>query len=251
MLLCYHRLLLLPIFLLAFAPVLAWSQGIYTTNFSLIENAIFDGGRWINGKSGGLAWQNVRTTSGLAYGTQSGSSGLYDDSTAVLTGTWGQNQTAQATVHSINQNPNVWEEVELRLRTTITANKCTGYEINFRCLKTGGAYMEIVRWNGALGSFTRLAHYDGAQYGVADGDAVKATIVGSTITAYINGTQMGQATDGSVFTSGSPGLGFWLQGNANTSDYGFTSFSASDGSTVSATQSGTPPDAPRNLRNVH
>jgi hypothetical protein len=200
----------------------------HTTNFQRAEDPISENREWINGQSVGLGWQNVRTTPGLAYGTQSGSSGRYDDSTAVLAGSWGQSQTVQARVHSVNQNPNIWEEVELRLRTTITANKCTGYEINFRCLKTGGAYMEIVRWNGALGSFTRLAHYNGAQYGVANDDVVKATITGRTITAYINGTQMGQATDGNAFSSGSPGLGFWLQGNANTRDFGFSNFSASD-----------------------
>jgi hypothetical protein len=189
---------------------------------------------------------SARTTPGLAYGTQTGSSGQYDDSTAVLTGTWGQSQTVQATVHSVNQNGNVWEEVEIRLRTTINAHFITGYEINFRCLKNGGAYMEIVRWNGALGDFTRLAHYDGAQYGVANGDVVKATIAGSTITVYINNVQMGQASDSSAFASGSPGMGFWLQGTANTSDYGFTSFSATDGSTTFSST----PAAPQNFRVV-
>jgi len=56
---------------------------------------------------------------------------------------------------------------------------------------------------------------------------VKATVVGQTITVYINGKQVLQATD-STFTSGSPGIGFFLHGSANNADFGFTSFSAAN-----------------------
>ncbi len=46
-----------------------------------------------------------------------------------------------------------------------------------------------------LGKFTYLKQNGGAQYGIADGDVVKATVVGNVITAYINGVQVAQATD--------------------------------------------------------
>jgi len=138
---------------------------------------------------------------------------------------------AQATVHSVNQTDSVYEEVELRLRSTISAHSITGYEINFRCSKTGNAYSQIVRWNGALGNFIYLSAKDGAQYGVTDKDVVKATIVGSVITVYLNGVQINQATD-TTYTAGNPGMGFYLSGvsgiNAN---YGFTTFHAEDGLT--------------------
>jgi len=229
MLLLWHsRLWALQAGMLALIPVLALSQGSYTTNFPFIENPISEGGHWINGAVAGVDWQNVRTISSLACGTQTGSSGKYDDSTAVLTGSWGRNQTVQATVYSVNQNTNLWEEVELRLRTTIAPHKITGYEINFRCLKHESAYMEIVRWNGGLGDFTRLANYHGAQYGVADGDVVKATVIGSTIAVYINNVLMGQVSDRRALTSGNPGIGFWLYGAGNTSNYGFSNFTATD-----------------------
>jgi hypothetical protein len=231
-------------FALLLWPTLAWSN-TYSTTFPLLENPISENGNWINGMAVGLDWQNVQTKNSLAYGTQTGSSGQYDDSTAVLTGNWGQDQTAQATVHSVKQNANVSEEVELRLRTTINAHSITGYEINFRCLKTSSAYMEIVRWNGALGDFTRLAHYDGVQYGVADGDVVVASITGSLITVYINNVQVGQASDSNAFASGSPGIGFWLQGTANTSDYGFTLFSATDGLKPTPTPNPIPSPPPK------
>lgn len=200
----------------------------YATKFPLTENPISENGAWVNGKQLGIDWSNVATISGLAYGTESGSGG-FDDSTALLTGSFGANQMAEAAVHSVNQSDSVYEEVELRLRSSLSAHISTGYEINFRCSKTSNAYAEIVRWDGALGQFTYLTQQHGAQYGVAEGDVVKATIVGNVITAYINGAQVMQATD-NTYVTGNPGIGFFLNGTgvANT-DYGFTSFTASDG----------------------
>jgi hypothetical protein len=199
----------------------------YTTNFLYSENPISEGGNWINGRAVGLDWSDVATTSGLAYGAESGANG-FDDSTALLTGSWEPNQTAQATVHTVDQNDNIFEEVELRLRSSLSAHEATGYEINFRCSKTANAYAQIVRWNGPLGNFTYLSSNDGSQYGVANGDVVKATIVGDVITVYINGVQILHATD-DTYGTGSPGMGFFLQGTTGVnSDYGFTSFTASD-----------------------
>jgi len=199
----------------------------YSTSFPRAENPILESGQWVNGLKAGLDWANVRTTVGRAFGTETGSGG-YDDSTALLTGPWGADQTAQATVFSKNQSDGLFEEVELRLRSSLSADRATGYEINFRCSKTSNAYTQIVRWNGPLGNFTYLNAVGGVQAGVADGDVVKATIVGSVITVYVNGAQVVQATD-STYTSGSPGIGFFLQGGTGVNaDYGFTRFSASD-----------------------
>lgn len=223
--------------LLGLAPGLAWPQGTYSTNFPFTENPISEKGYWINGKAVGLDWQNVRTTASRAFGTQTGSSGKYDDSTAILTGTWGPDQTVQATVYVVDApaQPGA-EEVEVRVRSAIRAHRCTGYEINFSTSKgrSSGSYIQFVRWNGPLGDYTILATYRGLQYGVAEGDVVKVTIVGTSpakLTAYVNGAPMGQATDPIPFTSGSPGMGFWLNvWRLNAANYGFTYFSATDGS---------------------
>jgi len=214
------------------------THGTYTTTFPLTENPISEGGNWINGQTAGLDWANVRTTPGFAFGVQSGAVRTvpekYDDSTALLAGTWGPNQTAQATVRTANQNDKIWEEVELRLRSTLSAHRATGYEIFFRCSKTGKAYTQIVRWNGPLGDFTYLNTAEGSHYGVTNGDVVKATIVGNVITAYINGVQVLQATD-NTYKDGSPGMGFYIEGTTGVnSDYGFTSFEATDELTTQA-----------------
>jgi hypothetical protein len=201
----------------------------YSTSFPMPENPVSEGGRWINGGKLGLNWANVIARPGLAFGSQSGNGG-YDDSTAVLSGDWGPNQTATATIYTINQpdSRSVFEEVELRLRTTISAHRITGYEINFSCsANPANFYSEIVRWNGPLGSFTYLKR---SQYHCVNGDVVKAAISGDTITVSVNKIQTMQVTD-RTYASGSPGMGFFLQGSGPeaNADFGFLNFTASDG----------------------
>lgn len=217
----------------------------YTTNFSLTENPMSEGGMWINGQTAGLDWKNFRTSGGIAFGTQDGTGGPpYDDSTAVVSGAWGPNQTVQATVHSVNQQTgNVYEEVEIRLRTTITAHNMLGYEIMWRVNHDGTQYHQIGGNLGPINSnipaLIDLRAQNGYR-GIFDGDVVKASIVGNVITSYINGVQIAQVTD-SHFSSGSPGVGHWLHGPGNlVGDYGFTDFVATDGPPL-------PPAAPKNL----
>ncbi len=81
----------------------------YTTIFPLSENPISEGGNWIC--------------------------------------RWGPDQTVQATVYSEHPNDNIYEEVELRLRSSLSSHWASGYEIIFRSSKTKNAYSEIVRWN--------------------------------------------------------------------------------------------------------
>ncbi len=214
--------------------LVAWASDAiarkYSTHFPLSEDPIREGGNWVNGKSEGVDWANVATVSGLAYGRQPNLI-RYDDSTALLTGSWGPNQAVQATVHSINQNGDIYEEVALRLRSSISPHRITGYEVLYRCLKTNAAYAEIVRWNGPLGDWTSLHKISGARFGVAEGDIVKATIVGNVITAYINNVRVLRVTD-DTFATGSPGMGFYLEGPRTSPDvqldYGFTTIEASD-----------------------
>lgn len=202
----------------------------YATDFSLNELPCTENGNWTNGKANGLDWADVQSTGGLACGTQSGSAG-YDDSTAVLTGTWGADQSAQAMVYSTNQQTGtIYEEVELRLRSTISARRNTGYEITFRCIQ-GGGYVQIVRWNGALGSYTYITNGGNSNYkGIRTGDVVSAKITGNLIIAYVNGVEVIRGTD-STYTTGNPGIGFYLQGGNSSvnRNFGFTSFSATDG----------------------
>jgi hypothetical protein len=209
-------------------------HGPYSTSFPRAENPISEGGKWLNGQANGLDWADVWTIPGLAFGTEIGGNRpdpqKYDDSTALLEGTWGPDQTVQGTVHSVNPNQDgkVWEEVELRLRSSISPHHCTGYEVMFRCSKIPRAYCNIARWEGPLGKFTFLKQTEGSQYGVKNGDVVKATMIGNVLTVYINGAQIVQVTD-DKFKSGNPGMGFFIAGATGVNrDFGFSSFTATD-----------------------
>ena len=201
----------------------------YTTSFSRMENPVSENGNWINGGVTGIDWTNVRTTPGMAVGTIPGNAGgnaRYADSTAVLAGSWGPNQSAQATIFvaQASGDSNLFEEVELRLRTTIKPYSINGYEINCSVsTNPHNYYMQIVRWNGPIGNWTEL---DGREVHAVNGDVIMATANGSTITAYLNGNAI-FSVDDNTFASGSPGIGFFIQGatglNAN---FGFSDFTA-------------------------
>jgi hypothetical protein len=232
------------LFLLAAASIARGNS--YSTNFPsppAPENPISENGKWINGGVQGIQWTNVRTLPGQAVGTEPGNGqGVeqYADSTALLTGTWGSNQTVTATVF-VSSTPSTGQaEVELRLDSALSANKCTGYEVDMS-VDAEQSYFAIDRWNGALGAFTLLAvNYNSPR--VKNGDTVSATITSSgVITAYLNGVEQVSATD-TTFTGGNPGMGFYLEGvtgiNAN---YGFTSYTATDsGSAPVPTPTATP-----------
>jgi hypothetical protein len=213
------------------APVPSGTAKSYSTKFPNAEDPISEGGKWISGKKAGLDWADVQVTPGFAFGTEIGGNRpapeKYDDSTALLTGTWGPNQTVEARVHRINKDKdNIYEEVELRLRSSLSPHNCTGYEVMFRCSKSPKAYCSIARWDGILGAFMMLKQAHGSQYGVADGDVVKASIKGEVITVWLNGVQILQTRD-YLFKSGNPGIGFYLEGATGVNkQYGFSSFKA-------------------------
>lgn len=212
-------------------------QNSYSTSFPLTENPMSEGGVWLQGLADGLDWTNVRTTTNKAFGTESGSNtntgigvtpSQYDDATAVLKGSWGNDQFAQATVFNSQGAGGDWSsEVELRLRTTIGAHSITGYEIEYNCQPADSTgYFDIVRWNGQVADFTNLKHVTGIY--LTTGDVVRATAVGNVITGYLNGSVIWQLTD-STFASGAPGVGFYLHNRTGTGDptqYGFSAFSA-------------------------
>src|ERR1051325_3674641 len=89
----------------------------YSTSFPLTENPISEGGKWINGgAAGGNLWGNVQTTPGMAFGVSEPTQ--FGDPTAVLTGTWAPDQSAEATIKIVTQPTGTCcHEAEVRLRT--------------------------------------------------------------------------------------------------------------------------------------
>ena len=216
----------------------------YRTEFQGNETPISEGGIWLNGKRDGIDWADVLMRDGRVYGevtrmmakerrveqqvlgagaAAGAAEGDYDDPTAVLTGSWGRDQYGRARVFSEKQTDKYFQEVEIRLRSSIRPHWCDGYEVFWRCLKTEGGYAEIVRWNGKIGDFTSLKKLVGKEYGVEDGDLIEASITGNVIRGYVNGKEMIAAVDDKI-QSGSPGVGVnFFVGNTNV-DHGLTFF---------------------------
>jgi hypothetical protein len=196
----------------------------FSTNFDLTENPVSEGGVWHHASN---VWTNVITANGIAFGTN-GVLDTYDDSYALLSG-FGPDQQAQAVVF---RSPSLvttatTHEIELLLRFSDNATSARGYE----CLFNYAGGVDIVRWDGALGSFTPLTITGGAGglgRDLVSGDVIKATIVGNVISTYINGVLRAQATD-STFATGQPGIGFFTRpdGVADSANFGMTSYSAS------------------------
>jgi hypothetical protein len=195
----------------------------YSTNFPLTETPISENGAWH--RSSGNVFTDVSTANGIAFGTN-GARDTYDDSYALLSG-FGADQTAEAVVFrspSLVSNDMITHEVELLLRFADTATTARGYECTFNYL---GDVLGA-RWNGTLGDFTPLSISGGAGNLGRDlmtGDVIKCTIVGNTISFYINGVLMGKATD-STFASGQPGIGFFTRpaGVSDNPNFGLTSY---------------------------
>jgi hypothetical protein len=188
----------------------------YTTNFLGVENPISEGGRWSNN---GLDWTPVMKSNGLACGTLTGAGG-YEDSYAKLSGFPANHSASGVILLNPAIDVSCTHEVELLLRWSDAPHIARGYE----CLLSFTGGCQIVRWNGAIGDFTNIGS-GGPDVSVKTGDVFKATIVGNVITAYLNNTQIGQATD-STYATGNPGIGFFRRACGSNSDFGYTSFTA-------------------------
>ncbi len=201
----------------------------YSTTFEGEENPLSEGGKWSNN---GLDWTKIGKTRGLAYGTQTGTNkGIYrfDDSYAHLAG-FGPDQEAWGQVHIAKPDPSCHQEVEILLRWSSSAHRTTGYECFARCVNDGSSYLQIVRWEGPLGKFTYLADKRGINYGLKDGDILKASIIGNVITVFVNGAEKAQVKD-DTYKTGNPGIGTFLscdggRGIGSNKDFGFRSFKA-------------------------
>ena len=224
----------------------------YQTNFPATENPMSENGNWINGKTVGLDWGDIQTIGGSpghASGTntspncQGNTLTGCDDSTAVLAGAWGPNQSACGTVYispSLDRSGPFYE-MELRLNTSISAHSITGYEFNYS-LHTSGTYAGIVRWNGPLDNFTPgIINLTNAPV-LVNGDKLCILRSGSTLTLTRNGTTLGSATE-NTYTGGAPGIGMFNDSGALSDDtlYGFSSFQATDNGSNN-------PAPPTNLR---
>lgn len=191
--------------------------GSYSTDFNLTENPISEGGQWHRANN---IFTNVRTANGRAYGTN-GVTNTYDDSYALLSG-FGPNQTAEAVVYRSNSLvTGITHEVELLLHFADDSNGARGYE----CLFNYAGGIQIVRWDGQIGNFTDLTPSNAQGYGrdLVSGDVVKARIIGSVITVFVNGQQLAQVTD-TTYADGQPGISFFTRPGGSSANFALDSY---------------------------
>jgi hypothetical protein len=212
----------------------------YRTEFPHDENPVSEDGMWLNGKADAIDFTDCVTSNGFIHGAPSRmnvleqraeqgnleggeAEGDYDDPTAILSGEWGPNQHGRGVAHIENPTDEWFQEVQIRLRSTLEPHSITGYEVFFRCLKGELGYAEIVRWNGPIGDWTSLQRHQGPEYGVEHGDVVEATIEGNVIKGFVNGVEKITVTD-DAWASGAPGVGFNFGVGDTYADHGFSSF---------------------------
>lgn len=200
----------------------------YNTSFPVTENPISESGMWINGQAEALLWANCKTTNNFVWGNDNRGV-AYADPTALLTGTWGSNQSVTATAKVLNQptGSGCCSEIELRLRSLISANTNRGYEILFSTY-TGNDYVQIVTWHGPRGvegvGFDYVASTSGKGAPV-NGDVVSASISNSTIRVYKNNVLILTGVN-TEWSGGNPGVGFYGDTSPNV---GFSKLTATDG----------------------
>ncbi len=196
------------------------------TTFPLDENPISEGGVWDNGAAVGVQWNNSKSLQGVVTGLET--AGGQRDATCIRNdGPWPNDQYAELVVFCIDPGTS-FPEVELRTRSAMAANSCTGMEFSCSTKRgTSGDYLLIVRWNGAQGNFTTLVNVQGRYYGAKNGDLLSASSIGGYHRLYRNGILLARTKDTTV-TSGQPGFGINSEeiGGANNFKYGLTRWRA-------------------------
>lgn len=197
----------------------------YTTTFPSTENPLSEGGEWTCAGTAGTDGIDMQSGSDRAYATGTNPS-AYNDNHAILSGFAADHSIECVVYRAGGYTPTDAHEMELLLRFSFAGGNRRGYEILF---DTDGN-SQIFRWTGDNPASPALVSTgSGAGTGsIADGDVIKASMVGDTITIYKNGTPVRTATD-SVYTDGNPGIGSFMRGSGNVlSSFGFASISATD-----------------------
>jgi hypothetical protein len=207
------------------------------------ENPVWQGGIFRNGLEAGVSWTDVKSIVrsdgyGAVVATQDLTSIRFSDAIAHLRkrfNAFGPDQWARGTVHLVPgyTGGGGSHEVELHLRFETTPTNARGYEILWG-MQTGGGYLAVVRWNGALNSYTGLwTSGTGGSFDMpVDGDVLMAAIIKQDIYVWKNGVLVASSpanfTTDTTWTEGQPGFGFWPVDGAVPASYGWKRVVAGD-----------------------
>lgn len=218
------------------------SAAFYDTLFPLTENPI-GGTDWFRGLADGGNWTDPQTglasdgTTHIAFGTQVASPAPpFDDSVACLRMLFPQNQYAQGVIFNAAADQ---IEVELTVNSTIVNGRIQLYEKDLIFSGTNTCDVKLVRWNGALNSFTPLNGDVPVVTGlnISTGTTLRLSRIGNTLVGTRNGSTIytydlaaNFVADGSnILTGGTPGHAYWdrsLTSGANRNTMGWSRFTA-------------------------
>ena len=251
------------VILLSVATVLLGRS--YTAPFSVVENPVSESGNWISGHAGSTStacnggttycWGDMKVIAGnLLVGNDEPTT--YGDPTAILSGTWGDNQDVTLTLRTNGVQTGCCKESEIRLRSALgvqrgtcsNTNCNTGYEILCDMSDSGYA-LQVVKWFGPNGiQGVGFDYLDSGGTACVNGDVLRATISGTgaatRIHVYKNGTEVSFGTYGTAgvqdpnvggfapYTGGAPGAAVY--DTTQTAPFtgwnvGVSNFSATDG----------------------
>jgi hypothetical protein len=159
---------------------------------------------------------------------------VFNDTVAVLTGSWAKNQTITAVVR--RGTTTGAEELELHLRLSYDMSIIWTYEVD---ITPSGVV--VAKWLGSQGNYVNLPPTNGTSGNYpggkrpANGDVFEAAVTGdatlTTITVKMNGVLILQSNDSvaisgtTPYTSGNPGIGFDVGAVGAYDQLGWDSFS--------------------------
>lgn len=237
----------------------AWAQQ-YNYPDPLPENPISHNGKWMNAHvaTGSNCYSDVKVdanhhiignqVSGVDGNNKRLSDGQpaqpcdYNDSLAMLSGSWAADQCAQATVYIAPGVSSTYAEVELFLRATVAGNTFKGYELQFSVLSNKPYWHVAPRLGNDFLGFGNSIASTALGRTLRDGDVLKGCVAGNKFTISVNGTVIGTGND-STYATGAPGVGFYHDnaGNSHDGQWGFKNFTAT-------TDNSSGPSAPANLK---
>jgi hypothetical protein len=193
----------------------------FSSTFTGTENPLSESSNW----STPADRTDFRKLGGVAYGTQVG--GAYDDSIAMLAGTWSPDCEIITTIF-VGTTSGI-QEVEHIHRCDATGRY---YEVNFA---HDGSYADFIRAEGGgidLSDYTYIIPsltYSIPGGGISNGNRLRTRMDGSLLQAWIDRGAgwvfIGEASDTAI-TSGKPGIGaFKTAGSGAMDQFCFTDFS--------------------------
>jgi hypothetical protein len=207
----------------------------FFTNFPNTENPLSENNRWINNGAPANSFTKCRCTPGFAFGTNVGSG--FDDSYDHLSG-FTANYSVTVTLKVAGGLPNDGNSREIEIILRQNEDDSSGvkyYEVDAAYL---GA-ITVVRLEGASGSFTVSGYNGNAPGAFSTGDKLRASVSGNVITVdyapvstgifgnlgsvnVLTDTALANNGNKQNYTTGQPGIGFFIRPGANNTDFGIS-----------------------------